>query len=129
MLMHCNGKKGLIFAILYVAMILFYVVQLYFLLVVLFIRLYVVFQSSVLRLSQISIRIYGTIYCLLPFILIISSLIHALYGGFLDLIGITVSFLLIIFLIVSMVVLFVSKLIKVYQNMDSSDEWIAMVTK
>ena len=101
-----------------------YVIQLYFLWIVLFIRLYYIFNSTGYRLSKLTIRIYSSIFIFSPILTVLLS-VNSLYTIFIVL-GLSGG----IFITLSIIILYIFKLIQVYtryteyqehQNIDNDD--------
>lgn len=113
-----------------------YVTQFYLLLLVLYTRLKVIFQDTMWKISRNMVRFYTTIFVITPSIFIVAAIIHTILPfTIIDLIGVLLCFVMIIILIISMMVLFIRKLIQIYKNAflttetDDSTLWISTITK
>ena len=102
-----------------------YVIQLYFLWIVLFIRLYYIFIDTPYTLSKLTIRIYSIIFIFAPVLTVLIS-VKDLYTIFIVL-GLSGG----IFITLSIIILFIFKLIQVYtryseyqehQNLDNGND-------
>ena len=93
-----------------------YVIQLYFLWIVLFIRLYYIFIDTPYSLSKLTIRIYSIIFIFAPVLTVLIS-VNDLYTIFIVL-GLSGG----IFITLSIIILFIFKLIQVYTRYSEYQE-------
>ena len=93
-----------------------YVIQLYFLWIVLFIRLYYIFIDTPYTLSKLTIRIYSIIFIFSPVLTVLLS-VDSLYTIFIVL-GLSGG----IFITLSIIILYIFKLIQVYTRYSEYQE-------
>eukprot|EP01083_Nonionella_stella_P151119 482481_1 len=97
-----------------------YVIQLYLLWIVLFIRLYYIFLGTPYALSVVAIRIYCVIFIFSPLLLCVLFWFYKIF----IVLGLSGG----IFITLSMIILYIFKLIQVYTH-GSDDELLATITK
>ena len=110
-----------------------YAIQFYLLLLLLFIRLYNVFKGTMYALSQITVKIFCIMYILLPPLGVTAALFFVLQisGGF---ILTMIAFLIVITLIISLMIMYIRKLLRIYRSVaitdcPDTDELIITITK
>ena len=97
-----------------------YVIQFYFLLLLLFIRLHSVFKDTMYELSRITVRIFKFAYILLLFLVIIGVMLFRfrIPGSF---IIAFIMVLIFIALIITLMVMYIRKLLKVYKAVSNTE--------
>eukprot|EP01083_Nonionella_stella_P041735 113048_1 len=100
-----------------------YVFQLYLLWIVLFIRLYYIFHSTPYSLSAVTIRIYCVIFIFSPLLTLLLAM-DSFYNIFIVL-GLNGG----IFITLSIVILYIFKLVQVYIHDSDNDQLLALITK
>eukprot|EP01083_Nonionella_stella_P041737 113050_1 len=100
-----------------------YVFQLYLLWIVFFIRLHYIFHSTPYALSAFTIRIYSFIFICSPLFTLLLT-IESFYYIFIVL-GLIAG----LFITLSMIILYIFKLIQVYTHDDGNDQLLAIITQ
>eukprot|EP01084_Bolivina_argentea_P011068 20686_1 len=125
-LLYCSDMQ-LIWIILYALYTLSYAVQLYSLLLLLFFRIHWIFKSTMFAFSKYILQGFKILFIVTPLLFVASICVYNLnrmHGT----IMVGISFLVAIVLVVSITILFVRKLIHVYQNRDN-EELLTVITK
>eukprot|EP01083_Nonionella_stella_P043961 118574_1 len=127
----CAGHHNQsVFDVIDVARPLCYMLQLYFLLLVFFLRLCYVFKGTALRLSNVCVKVYKFIFCTIPFCLILGAFVYTFsHVSILRLLVLIPAFLLVVILIISVVVLFIQKLMQVYKCAGHDEALMGIITK
>eukprot|EP01084_Bolivina_argentea_P279322 477521_1 len=110
-----------------------YVIQFYFLLLLLFMRIHTVFMGSVFHLSNHTVIMYKIIYAFMP-ITMITCVVMFSFNSIIFGILAALTVLMIMILVISLMILFTYKLIKVYKiesnaNVTDKDHLINVITK
>ena len=125
-----NATQTLIFSSIKSAFLLFYGMQNWIVLIIFFDRVRLVFNKTPLRLSKITVNIWLCLFVVPPFY--VSTLIILFTANIasqsLWLISMAIAYLLVIIYMIALVILFINKLIIVYQSYHSKDENLLLLS-
>lgn len=125
-LFYCRNDR--IYQMIFPVFALLYSIQFCLLLILLFIRLYFVFNKTCLQLSNKTIISYCLIYIVMFFVLFAAAIFQSVNPEIAN-VMVVMAFLLILILIVSIIGLFIYKIIQVYKSMGNDQELIGIITK
>ena len=107
-----------------------YVLQLFLLLAILFARLYYPFKGTAFGLSTLTIKTYCILYTIAALLLVAGAIAYSnFYNTFIGLLILGLAWLMMIIVMMTLVILFIYKLMQVYKSIDGDTELIATITK
>ena len=101
----------------------------YMLLLILFIRVYFAFQGSMFALTKCTVKTYIVIYIIEPILFILGGFMYIIVDSPIGLMLIAVAVVFILSLIISIVALYVQKLIQVYKLSKGDEHYMSIITK
>lgn len=101
----------------------------YILLLILFIRLYFAFKGSTFALKKCTVRFYTFCYILQPITFISGSFLYLMDNEEFGLFLVAITAILILCIIISIVILYVNRLIMVYRLSDGDEHYMGIATK
>ena len=123
---YCTNLK--IYLMLSLIFALLYAIQFCLLLLILFIRLYFVFHNTILQLSKFTTIGYLVTYILMLLMVLFGAILQSVHVQSATFV-VLIAFILILSLVISMMGLFIYKLIQVYKFMGNDQCLISMITK
>mmetsp|Transcript_69772 Transcript_69772/g.110904 ORF Transcript_69772/g.110904 Transcript_69772/m.110904 type:complete len:327 (-) Transcript_69772:189-1169(-) len=101
----------------------------YLLLLILFLRLYHAFERSPCRLSPCTVRFYVALFVVQPVSFLVGWFVYSTWSQWIGLLIFSGTALLIVFLVVSIIALYVHKLIQLYTLSDGDKDLLTLITK